>query len=431
MQSVNIIGAGLAGSEAAYQLAKRGVKVRLFEMRPKKMTPAHHTHQFSELVCSNSLRSNTMNNAVGVMKEEMRMLDSLIIKTADQFKVPAGGALAVDREGFSAHITKTLKNHENITVIEEEVKSIPEGFTIVASGPLTSEPLFASILQKTGDDSLYFYDAAAPIIDAESINMDICYKKSRYDEENEGDYINCPMNKEEYLAFYNALIEAECAEVKAFELKVFEGCMPFEEMAKRGEDTLRYGPMKPVGLGRTKEERHYAVVQLRQDDARASLYNIVGFQTHLKFPEQKRIIQMIPGLEQARIMRYGVMHKNAFLNAPKHLDATYQFKAQEGLYFAGQITGVEGYVESAASGIVASLNLYAKMNNETPYIFPKDTIIGSQADYIAHANPKYFQPMNANFGLLPALEFKHKKKERKGLYAQRALDSMREYLDHR
>jgi len=431
MQTVNIIGAGLAGSEAAYQLAKRGVKVHLYEMRPVKMTPAHHTDKFSELVCSNSLRSNTLNNAVGVMKEEMRMLDSLIIQTADEYKVPAGGALAVDREGFSAAITKTLNEHPNITIHHEEVTSVLKGITIVATGPLTSDALLEDILKLTQEDSLYFYDAAAPIIDVESINMDVCYKKSRYDEENEGDYINCPMTKDEYLTFYNALIKAECTEIKAFELKVFEGCMPFEEMAKRGEDTLRYGPMKPVGLGRTKEDRPYAVVQLRQDDARGSLYNIVGFQTHLKFPEQKRIINLIPGLENARIMRYGVMHKNAFLNGPKLLDATYQFKDNESLYFAGQITGVEGYVESAASGLIAALNVFAQLNHEASYIFPLETIMGAQADYIAHANPKHFQPMNANFGLLPSLEIKHKKKERKGLYAQRALDKMREYLDHR
>ena len=427
MKTVSIIGAGLAGSEAAYQLAKRGFKVVLYEMRPKKMTPAHHTDHFAELVCSNSLRGNHLNQAVGVMKEEMRKLDSLIIRMADKHQVPAGSALAVDREGFSKDITHYLTNHENIEIINEEVTSVPKGPVIIASGPLTSEALMAEIKGIIGEDTLYFFDAAAPIIDAESINMDICYKKSRYDK-GTADYINCPMNKTQYENFYHALIEAECTEIKSFELKVFEGCMPVEEMARRGIKTLLFGPLKPVGLARDESDKPYAVVQLRQDDARGSLYNIVGFQTHLKFPEQKRIIQLIPGLENARIMRHGVMHRNAFLNAPLLLDATYNLKKEPRIFFAGQITGVEGYVESAASAIVASLNMVAYLNKKEKVLFPVDTIIGAQADYIAHANPNHFQPMNANFGLLRALEIEVGKKEKKEALAKRALDTMDAFI---
>jgi methylenetetrahydrofolate--tRNA-(uracil-5-)-methyltransferase len=429
MKTVTIIGAGLAGSEAAYQLAKRGFKVRLHEMRPVKMTPAHHTNHFAELVCSNSLRGNHLNQAVGVMKEEMRMLDSLIIKMADIHQVPAGSALAVDREGFSKAVTDYLSHHDNIEIVHEEVSKLPEGPVIIATGPLTSDALMAEIKTLIDEDTLYFFDAAAPIIDADSINMDICYKKSRYDK-GTADYINCPMNKEQYERFYHELINAECTEVKTFELKVFEGCMPIEEMARRGIKTMLFGPLKPVGLAQDQEDKPYAVIQLRQDDARASLYNIVGFQTHLKFGEQKRIIQMVPGLENARIMRYGVMHKNAFLNAPTLLDETYNLKKNARIFFAGQIAGVEGYVESAASAIVASINMAAYLEGKDKVIFPIDSVIGAQADYIAHANSAHFQPMNANFGLLKELDQRVNKKEKKEALAKRALNAMDSFIKY-
>ncbi|MFP4287042.1 MAG: methylenetetrahydrofolate--tRNA-(uracil(54)-C(5))-methyltransferase (FADH(2)-oxidizing) TrmFO [Candidatus Izemoplasmataceae bacterium] len=427
MKKVNIIGAGLAGSEAAYQLAKRGYKVNLYEMRPNKMTPAHHTDKFAELVCSNSLRGNHLNQAVGVMKEEMHRLDSLIVKTAYQHQVPAGSALAVDREGFSLAVTNTLKAMNNITIIHEEVTSINDEPTIIATGPLTSEGLMETIQAFLQDNSLYFYDAAAPIIEKDSINMDICYKKSRYDK-GTADYINCPMDKETYERFYQALIHAECTEIKAFELKVFEGCMPIEEMAKRGEKTMLFGPLKPVGLAQDLNDKPYAVVQLRQDDARDTMYNIVGFQTHLKFPEQKRIIRMIPGLEKANIIRYGVMHKNAFINAPTNIKATYQSKLKDNIFFAGQLSGVEGYVESSASAIIASLNMIQYLENKPPLYFPVETIMGAQADYIANANKDHFQPMNANFGLLPELEGYVHKKERKEAFANRALKAMDNFI---
>ena len=426
MSQVNIIGAGLAGSEAAYQLAKRGIKVTLYEMRPKTMTPAHQTGHFAELVCSNSLRGNHLNQAVGVMKEEMRMWDSLIIKTADLLQIPAGSALAVDREGFSLAVTEYLKSHPNITVIEEEVKTIPTGITIFATGPLTSDGLFEA-LNPLFDETLYFYDAAAPIISVDSIDMSICYRKSRYDK-GTADYINCPMDEITYKRFYEALINAECAPIKDFEMKVFEGCMPFEEMAKRGEKTLLFGPMKPVGLEEENKKRPYGVVQLRQDDARASMYNIVGFQTHLKFPEQKRIIRMIPGMENAEIIRYGVMHRNSFINAPKYLNPFYQYKNNPDLYFVGQFSGVEGYVESAASAIIAAFNIARRLNHKTQIPFPKETVMGAQADYIAGANPEHFQPMNANFGLLPELQEHVKKKARKEAYATRALEAMKTFV---
>ena len=374
MKFVNVIGAGLAGSEAAYQLAKRGIQVKLYEMRPVKNTPAHHTQNFAELVCSNSLRADGLANAVGVLKEEMRILDSLIMKAADENAVPAGGALAVDREGFSGQITEYLSNHPNIEVIREELTEIPEGPTIVATGPLTSDALSAHIREMTGQHSFYFYDAAAPIIEKDSINFDKVYLKSRYDK-GEAAYLNCPMSEEEFNAWHEALINAEVVPVKEFEKEVFfEGCMPIEVMAKRGRQTVLFGPMKPVGLEDPKTgETPYAVVQLRQDNAAGTLYNLVGFQTHLKWGEQKRIVQMIPGLENAEIVRYGVMHRNSFINSPVLLRPTYQFKTRDDLFFAGQLTGVEGYVESAASGMVAGINMAKYILGEELIEFPRET----------------------------------------------------------
>ncbi|SCT75006.1 tRNA (uracil-5-)-methyltransferase Gid [Staphylococcus xylosus] len=428
-QVVNVVGAGLAGSEAAYQLAQRGVKVNLIEMRPVKQTPAHHTDKFAELVCSNSLRGNALTNAVGVLKEEMRRLDSLIIRAADKARVPAGGALAVDRHDFAGYVTETLKEHPNITVLNEEINSIPEGYTIIATGPLTTDKLANEIVEATGKDQLYFYDAAAPIVEKDSIDLEKAYLKSRYDK-GEAAYLNCPMTEEEFNTFYDALMEAEVAPVNEFEKeKYFEGCMPFEVMAERGRKTLLFGPMKPVGLEDPKTgKRPYAVVQLRQDDAAGTLYNIVGFQTHLKWGAQKDVIRLIPGLENVEIVRYGVMHRNTFINSPDVLTETYELKGREELYFAGQMTGVEGYVESAASGLVAGINVAHKIQNKGEVIFPRETMIGSMAYYISHAkNEKNFQPMNANFGLLPTLENRIKdKKLRYETLANRALD----YLDN-
>jgi methylenetetrahydrofolate--tRNA-(uracil-5-)-methyltransferase len=428
--SINVIGAGLAGSEAAWQIAKRGVKVRLFEMRPVKQTPAHHTDKFAELVCSNSLRANTLTNAVGVLKEEMRRLDSVIIASADACSVPAGGALAVDRHEFAAKVTNTVKNHENVTVINEEVTEIPDGPTVIATGPLTSADLSKQLKELTGEDYLYFYDAAAPILEKESINMDKVYLKSRYDK-GEAAYLNCPMTEEEFNRFYEALISAETAVVKEFEKEVFfEGCMPIEVMAKRGIKTMLFGPMKPVGLEDPRTgKRPFAVVQLRQDDAAGTLFNIVGFQTHLKWPAQKEVIRLIPGLESAEIVRYGVMHRNTFINSPKVLNATYQFRNREDLFFAGQMTGVEGYVESAASGLVAGMNAARLVLGEQPLEFPPDTAIGSMAKYITTANPNHFQPMNANFGLFPELPVRIKGKQERNLqYANRALGTIQNFV---
>jgi methylenetetrahydrofolate--tRNA-(uracil-5-)-methyltransferase len=427
---VNVIGAGLAGSEAAWQIAKRGIKVRLFEMRPVKQTPAHHTDKFAELVCSNSLRANTLTNAVGVLKEEMRMLDSVIIHAADTCAVPAGGALAVDRHEFAEHVTNTVKNHPNVTVIHEEVTEIPDGPTVIATGPLTSQSLASSLKNLTGEDYLYFYDAAAPILEKDSINMDKVYLKSRYDK-GEAAYLNCPMNEEEFDRFYEALISAETVPLKEFEKEIFfEGCMPIEVMANRGRKTMLFGPMKPVGLEDPRTgKRPYAVVQLRQDDAAGTLYNIVGFQTHLKWGPQKEVIQLIPGLENAEIVRYGVMHRNTFINSPKVLQPTYQFKNRSDLFFAGQMTGVEGYVESAASGLVAGINATRLVLGKELKEFPPQTAIGSMARYITTANPKNFQPMNANFGLFPELEEKIRgKKERNEQHANRALETIQNFV---
>ncbi|MGE6203274.1 FADH(2)-oxidizing methylenetetrahydrofolate--tRNA-(uracil(54)-C(5))-methyltransferase TrmFO [Guptibacillus hwajinpoensis] len=427
---VTVIGAGLAGSEAAWQLAKQGVDVHLYEMRPKKQTPAHHTDKFAELVCSNSLRANTLTNAVGVLKEEMRRMDSVIIKSADECAVPAGGALAVDRHEFAAKVTENVKNHPNVTVFSEECTKIPEGPTIIATGPLTSKDLSDQLKALSGEEYLYFYDAAAPIIETESIDMEKVYKKSRYDK-GEAAYLNCPMTEEEFNTFYEALISAETVPLKEFEKEIFfEGCMPIEVMAQRGQKTMTFGPLKPVGLEDPRTgKRPYAVVQLRQDNASGTLYNIVGFQTHLKWGPQKEVIRLIPGLENADIVRYGVMHRNTFINSPNLLKATYQYKDRENLFFAGQMTGVEGYVESAASGLIAGFNAARLMKDEEPLVFPEETALGSLANYITTANPDNFQPMNANFGLFPPLETRIKgKKERNETIANRALETIQNFV---
>ncbi|WP_017727300.1 FADH(2)-oxidizing methylenetetrahydrofolate--tRNA-(uracil(54)-C(5))-methyltransferase TrmFO [Halalkalibacterium ligniniphilum] len=429
-QTVNVIGAGLAGSEAAWQLARQGVQVHLYEMRPVKQTPAHHTDKFAELVCSNSLRANSLTNAVGVLKEEMRQLDSVIIGAADDSAVPAGGALAVDRHEFAAAVTERVRNHPNVTVFNEEIQGIPEGPTIIATGPLTSPSLSKELQALTGEEYLYFYDAAAPIIETDSIDMDKVYLKSRYDK-GDAAYLNCPMTEDEFNRFYEALISAETVPLKEFEKEIFfEGCMPIEVMAKRGKKTLLFGPMKPVGLEHPETgKRPYAVVQLRQDNTSGTLYNIVGFQTHLKWGPQKEVLQLIPGLEQAEIVRYGVMHRNTFINSPNLLKPTYQYKERNDLFFAGQITGVEGYVESAAAGLIAGLNAARLVNGKDVLTFPETTILGSMAHYITTANPNNFQPINANFGLLPPLEESiRQKKERNEKLAQRALQAIQNFV---
>ncbi len=432
MKKVIIVGAGMAGSEAAWQVAQRGIKVDLYEMRPEKSTPAHKTEKFAELVCSNSLRGAGLENAVGLLKEEMRQLNSIIMESADINRVPAGGALAVDREGFSQYITDKVKNHPNVTVINKEIETIPQeddAITIIASGPLTSEVLAKSIGELTGQDYFYFYDAAAPLISKESIDMSKAYRASRYGK-GTADYINCPMDKEEYEKFWQELTTAELAPIKEFEkAKFFEGCMPVEEMARRGIDTLLYGPLKPVGLEDPKTgKRPYAVVQLRQDNAADSLYNLVGFQTHLKWPEQKRVFGLIPGLENAEFVRYCVMHRNTFINSPELLRPTLQYKDRDDLLFAGQMTGVEGYIESAASGLVAGVNAAYLAKGENPVIFPEQTAHGSMCKYITSAVAKHFQPMNANFGLMPPLEERIRdKKLKKQKIAERALEFLAKF----
>ena len=431
-QTITVIGAGLAGSEAAFQAAEQGVNVHLYEMRQVKQTPAHHTTNFAELVCSNSLRANQITNAVGLLKEEMRQCNSVIMAAADKHAVPAGGALAVDRVPFSKEVTDKVRNHPNITVFDEEVKEIPkEGIVVIATGPLSSDAMAESIQAFNKDRGLYFYDAAAPIIDKDSIDMNKVYLKSRYDK-GEAAYLNCPMTKEEFETFYQELIHAEVAPTKAFEKeKFFEGCMPIEVMARRGEKTMLFGPLKPVGLEDPKTgKRPYAVVQLRQDNAAGSLYNIVGFQTHLKWGEQKRVFRLIPGLENAEIVRYGVMHRNTFMNSPELLKPTYQSKERETLFFAGQMTGVEGYVESAASGMVAGINAARLAQGKEPVVFPETTQIGSMAHYITHTDGKHFQPMNANFGIMPSLDCKIKdKKERYTALAKRALEDFAQFKE--
>ena len=432
MKKVIIVGAGMAGSEAAWQVAQRGIKVDLYEMRPEKSTPAHKTEKFAELVCSNSLRGAGLENAVGLLKEEMRQLNSIIMESADINRVPAGGALAVDREGFSQYITDKVKNHPNVTVINKEIETIPQeddAITIIASGPLTSEVLAKSIGELTGQDYFYFYDAAAPLISKESIDMSKAYRASRYGK-GTADYIIYQLDKEEYEKFWQELTTAELAPIKEFEkAKFFEGCMPVEEMARRGIDTLLYGPLKPVGLEDPKTgKRPYAVVQLRQDNAADSLYNIVGFQTHLKWPEQKRVFGLIPGLENAEFVRYGVMHRNTFINSPELLRPTLQYKDRDDLLFAGQMTGVEGYIESAASGLVAGVNAAYLAKGENPVIFPEQTAHGSMCKYITSAVAKHFQPMNANFGLMPPLEERIRdKKLKKQKIAERALEFLAKF----
>ncbi|MYV23992.1 FADH(2)-oxidizing methylenetetrahydrofolate--tRNA-(uracil(54)-C(5))-methyltransferase TrmFO [Lactobacillus salivarius] len=427
--SVNVIGAGLAGSEAAWQIANQGVKVRLYEMKPQKLTPAHHTENFAELVCTNSLRANRLTNAAGLLKEEMRTFNSIIMESADKHSVPAGGALAVDRETFSKEVTEKLHNHPNVEIINEEIDEIPEGLTVIATGPLTSDALAKDITKFTGSDGLFFFDAAVPILEKSSLDMDKVYLKSRYDK-GEAAYLNAPMTKDEFYNFYNELIKAETAELHDFEDdKFFEGCMPIEEIASRGAQTMLYGPLKPVGLEdpRTGKEP-FAVVQLRQDNAAGDLYNIVGFQTHLKWGEQKRVFSMIPGLENARFVRYGVMHRNTFLCSPEVMQATYQTKKRPDLFFAGQMTGVEGYVESAASGLYAGLNAARIAQGKDPVIFPEETMMGAMAHYITHASVKNFQPINANFGIVPKLQERIRNKQERNLkISERAIDRIKKF----
>ena len=429
-EKVTVIGGGLAGSEATWQLAKRGIEVDLYEMRPVKMTPAHETGNLSELVCTNSMRSNQLSNAVGLLKEEMRQLDSLIMRVADETAVPAGGALAVDRDSFSKKITQIINELPNVHVHNEEIKDIPkEGINIIATGPLTSDSLATKIKEFCGSESLHFFDAAAPIITAESIDYNIVYKKSRYDK-GEAAYLNCPMDKEQFVNFYNNLITAETAELHEFEKNnVFEGCMPIEVMAKRGEKTMLFGPLKPVGLEDPKTGKlPYAVVQLRQDNASASMYNIVGFQTHLKFGEQKRVFSLIPGLANAVFVRYGKMHRNTYISSPEVLNSTYETKLCKNLFFAGQMTGVEGYVESAGSGLVAGINASLRAIGESPIVFPKNTAIGSMANYVTSTSAKNFQPMNASYSLMPQLEKKiRNKQERHLMQSKIALDELNEF----
>ena len=423
--SAAVIGAGLAGCEAAWQLLKRGVSVTLLDMKPGKKSPAHESDGFAELVCSNSLRSDRLQNAAGLLKEEMRRLDSLIMRSADQSRVPAGGALAVDREKFSQFITKTLMEHPRLRFVEQEVCALPEKDSIIATGPLTSDALSREIAAMPGLDVLHFYDAAAPIITKESINMDKAFFASRYGR-GDDDYINCPMDEAEYKAFYQALLDAQTAPIRGFEeSKVFEGCMPIESMARRGELAMAYGPLKPVGLIDPKTGRQpFAVLQLRRDDASDSLYNLVGFQTRLKFPEQKRIFGMIPGLENAEFVRYGVMHRNTFINGPAILGPDFMVKGSEGLYFAGQITGVEGYVESAASGLAAGIQLALRLTGRQPASFPGSTAIGSLSRYVSTFNRNY-QPMHVSFGLIDPLDERIRKKEQRYLrISELALDAI-------
>ena len=424
---INIIGGGLAGCEAAYQISKRGINVRLYEMKPTKYSPAHSNSNLAEIVCSNSFKSNLLTNACGLLKEELRMLDSLLIKIADETSVPAGQALAVDREEFSRKVTEYMENLDNVEIIKEEVTEIQDdAVTIIATGPLTSDVLFEKISKLVGNNELHFYDAAAPIIEKSSVDMNIAFIGDRYGK-GEADYINLPMNKEEYENFWNELVNAEVVELHSFEKReIFEGCMHVEVMAKRGIDTLRYGPLKPVGFDDPRTGRRpYALVQLRQDNSVGSLYNMVGFQTNLKFGEQKRVFSMIPGLQNAEFVKYGVMHRNTYINSPQILNNVYQMKDNENVFFAGQITGVEGYVESIASGLLAGINAVRYMKNKGKIVFPVETMIGALTDYISTPNEK-FQPMNANFGILPKLPEKIRdKQERYRKLSDRAISIMK------
>ena len=432
MNHVTVIGAGLAGSECAWQLAQRGVAVTLREMKPEKRTPAHVTDYFAELCCSNSLRGAGLENAVGLLKEELRRLHSLIMRCADATAVPAGGALAVDREGFARKVTEAVLSHPNITMIPGEVTSIPEGDVVIASGPLTSDPLADAIAARLGGgNTLNFFDAAAPLVSYDSVDMNSAYFASRYDK-GTPDYINCPMTREEYLAFWQALTTAQEAEIHGFEDKnVFEGCMPVEVMARRGEDTLRFGPLKPRGLidPRTGKEP-YAVVQLRRDNADGSIYNLVGFQTHLKWPEQRRVFTMIPALRDAQFLRYGVMHRNTYLDSPRLLDRYYRLKSDPRIVFAGQMTGVEGYVESCASGFLAGVELARRLNGQTPVDFPAETAIGALGLYVSNGSVGDFQPMNINFGIIPPLDHRVKGKRNKNAeLSRRSLDILSQTIE--
>ena len=414
MKTVTVLGAGLAGSECAWQLARRGVRVRLVEMKPNKMTPAHHSPLFAELVCSNSLRSDELTNAVGLLKAEMRKMGSLIMASADENRVAAGGALAVDREGFSRYITEKLRNHPNVELIEAEATDIPQGEVVIATGPLSSDAIAEKIAALCPDSDLHFYDAVAPIVTLESVDMDSAFFASRYDK-GTADYVNCPMDKEEYLAFVRELVSAKEAEIHGFDDGgVFEGCMPVEVMARRGVDTLRYGPLKPVGLKdpRTGKE-NYAVVQLRRDNADGTIYNMVGFQTHLTWGEQKRVFSMIPALRNAEFVRYGVMHRNTYLNSPKLLDRYYRLRSEPRISFAGQMTGVEGYVESAASGMLVGIETAARVLGLPPVDFPQETAIGALGLYISGGSVGDFQPMNINFGIITPLDHRVKGKRNK------------------
>lgn len=464
-QTITIVGGGLAGTEAAWQVAKRGLPVRLFEMRPRKMTAAHTTGQLAELVCSNSLGSDDVTKAPGLLKHEMRQLGSLMIDCATQATVPAGGALAVDRERFAQLVTERIETCSNIEIVREEVTEIPDGITIIASGPLTSDPLAQAIAKLSGSEYLYFWDALAPIVQEESLDYSLAFRASRYGQHadgtvsgpgerlGEGDYINCPMSKDEYYAFIDALIGAETATLRDFEMReeqFFEGCLPVEVMARRGRDALAYGPMRPVGIRDPRtNKRPYAVVQLRQDNIAGTLFNIVGFQTNLKFPEQDRVLRMIPGLGNAEFVRYGQMHRNTFINSPTLLEASLRFvgsldggrKTEDGtlpssvsglpssLFFAGQIVGVEGYVGNAATGLLAGMNAMRLAQGLPLHVLPPTTMLGALCHYITHAEPKHFQPMKANFGILPPLENHSKdKRKRAEMYSQRAQDDLREYL---
>jgi len=432
-EEIIVIGGGLAGCEAAYQIAKRGKKVKLYEMKPQQFSPAHENENLAEIVCSNSFKSNLHTNACGLLKEELRILDSLLIRIADEVAVPAGQALAVDREMFSKRVTEEIEKNENIEIIREEVSSLEillkDHIVIIATGPLTSNNLSKEIARITGKDRLYFFDAAAPIVEKEDIDMEIAFWGDRYGK-GESSYMNLPMNQEEYEQFWKALVEAEVVELHSFEKReIFEGCMPIEVMAKRGIDTLRFGPLKPVGFTDPRTgKRPYAIVQLRQDNSEGTLFNLVGFQTNLKFGEQKRVFQMIPGLQNASFVKYGVMHRNTYIQSPELLNTSYQMKQIPNLFFAGQITGVEGYVESIASGLVAGINGTLYKEEKTCISFPIDTMIGTLANYIASPNEK-FQPMNANFGILPPLpETIRDKKEKYGKLADRALESLKKAI---
>ena len=431
---INVIGAGLAGCEAAMQIASRNIKVRLYEMKPHKKTPAHHTDLFGELVCSNSLKAMRVESAAGLLKEEMRRLNSFLMKCADKCQVPAGGALAVDRDIFAKLVTEEIKNNPNIEVISEEITEIPDdAITIVATGPLTSDSLAKSVQNMFGD-SLSFFDAAAPIVTAESVDMENAFYASRYDRGDEDDYVNCPMNKEEYELFYSELVKAERAPLHDFDVsnpKVYEGCMPVEVMAQRGEGTLRFGPMKPVGLVNPKTgHRPWAVLQLRKENSAGTMYNLVGFQTNLKFPEQKRVFSLIPALHKADFVRYGVMHRNTFICSPKVLNSDYSVRENKNLFFAGQITGVEGYMESASSGIVAGINACRILQDKPTLSLPKETMIGALSSYISDPTVTKFQPMGANFGVLPELENRPRDKKARGaMYSMRALEALDKYLE--